>query len=243
MEIIKGIEIAGLAIYLEKRNSLIIGDVHIGYEEELNRRGVLIPRFHFRDVSAGVKDTIDRLQARLKNKKLREIIINGDLKHAFGSISTQEWREVLKFLDLLAERSERIILIKGNHDVVLGRIAEKRNIKLVDGFSAGGTFITHGHRIPDTKEFRSAKILIIGNEHPAISVKEGPRTETFKCFLKGKFRGKTMIVMPSFNPITTGTDVLKEKFISPFLNQDVKGFEVFIAADRTYYFGKIRDLG
>ena len=51
-----------------------------------------------------------------------------------------------------------------------------------------------------------------------------------------------MIVMPSSNPITIGTDVLKEKFISPFLNQDIKKFEVYIVADRVYYFGKVKDL-
>ena len=242
MEIINRIEMAGLALYLKKRNALVIGDVHIGYEEELNRRGVLIPRFHFGDVIAALNHTFSLLKPFLKKKKLTEVIINGDLKHAFGSISTQEWRETLKFLDLLAERSEKIVLIKGNHDVVLAPIARKRNISLVDDFSANGTFITHGHQIPEKAEFRSAKVLIIGNEHPAVSIKEGPRTETFKCFLKGRFRGKTMLVMPSFNPVTIGTDVLKEKFISPFLNRDVKNFEVFIAADRTYYFGKIKDL-
>ena len=134
------------------------------------------------------------------------------------------------------------MLIKGNHDIILDRIAEKRKIKLVDDFSADGIFITHGHQIPDKTEFKNAEVLIIGNEHPAISVKDGPRTETFKCFLKGRFRGKTMIVMPSFNPVTIGTDVLKGKFISPFLNRDVKNFEAFIAADKIYYFGKIRDL-
>ena len=40
MEIMEGVEIANLALYIKQLNSLVIGDVHIGYEEALNRRGV-----------------------------------------------------------------------------------------------------------------------------------------------------------------------------------------------------------
>jgi len=245
MEIMKDLEIVNLALYIKRLNSLVIGDVHIGYEEELNKRGVLIPRFHFRDVVAAAANIFKLLQPLLKQsnqKKLNQIIINGDLKHGFGSISDQEWREVLKFIDLLAANCEKIVLIKGNHDIILAPIAKKRNIELVEDYSSDGFFICHGHQIPEKAAFKKAKTVIIGNEHPAVSIKEGARTETFKCFLKGKFRGKRLVVMPSFNPITIGTDVLKEKFISPFLKTSINNFEVFVAADKTYYFGKIKDL-
>ncbi len=245
MQILPGVEIANLALYIEKLDSLIIGDVHIGYEEALNRRGVLIPRFHFGDVLASLNYTFHLLQPlleRSKKKKLAQIIVNGDLKHEFGTISGQEWREILKFLDILAQHCEKIVLIKGNHDVILTPIASKRNIEIVNDFSSSGFFICHGHNIPETPGFRKAKAVIIGNEHPAVSIRDGPRTELFKCFLRGKFRGKNLVVMPSFNPITTGTDVLKEKFISPFLKGGVSNFEVFVAADNSYYFGKVNDL-
>ena len=245
MEILQDMEIVNLALYIKKINSLVIGDVHIGYEEELNKRGVLIPRFHFKDVIASMTSTFNLLQPILKKSKknkLSQIIINGDLKHAFGTISNQEWRETLKFLDLLAAHCEKIVLIKGNHDIILGPIADKRKIHVVDDYTADGIFISHGHRIPDTDEFNKAKIIIIGNEHPAVSIREGPRSETFKCFLRGTFRRKKMIVMPSLNPITIGTDVLQGKFISPFLSKDIGNFEVFVAADNVYYFGKVQDL-
>ncbi|MBI2664103.1 metallophosphoesterase [Candidatus Woesearchaeota archaeon] len=244
MELLKGMEIVNLALYIKKINSLVIGDVHIGYEEALNRRGVLIPRFHFRDVAADLDKTFKLLQPLLKSHKgkLKNIIINGDLKHEFGSISGQEWREILKFLDILSKHCEKIILIKGNHDIFLGPVAKKRNIAVVEDYSAGGIFVCHGHQIPATKQFREAKILVIGNEHPAVSLKDNARTETFKCFLKGSFRGRQMIVMPSFNPITVGTDVLKEKFISPFLKGSIDDFEVFVAEGDNFYFGKVKGL-
>ncbi len=245
MQILPGVEMVNLALYVGKLNALVIGDVHIGYEEAMNRRGVLIPRFHFGDVIASLNYAFHLLQPLLKKskrQKLAQIIINGDLKHEFGSISEQEWREILKFLDILAQHCEKVVLIKGNHDVILAPIARKRNIELVEDYSSEGFFICHGHKVPETPEFKKAKTIIIGNEHPAVSIRDGPRTELFKCFLKGKFRRKNLVVMPSFNPITAGTDVLKETFISPFLKTGISNFEVFVAADDSYYFGRVKDL-
>ena len=236
MQIMKEISNIGLALYLEKQNSLVLGDVHIGYEEELNKHGFLIPRHHFKDVV----NSLDKIFRQLP--KLKNIIINGDLKHAFGSISDQEWREILKFLDLLAKHCEKIVVIKGNHDIILGPIAKKRSIEIVDDFNSDGIFICHGHQVPKKKSYKDAKLVIIGNEHPAVCVKDGARSETFKCFLKGIYRKKKMIVMPSFNPITIGTDILKGEFISPFMKTNIAGFEVFVVGDKTYYFGKVKGL-
>ncbi len=245
MQILPGVEIVNLGLYIGKLNSLVISDVHIGYEEALNRRGVMIPRFHFGDVVSSINYTFHLLKPILKKskkQKLSSIIVNGDLKHEFGSISEQEWREILKFLDILAQHCDKIILVKGNHDMTLDPIAKKRNIKVVEDYSSNGFFICHGHKIPEKDEYKNAKTVIIGDEHPAVSINDGPRSETFKCFLKGKFRSKNLVVLPSFNPVTVGTDILKETFMSPFLKGSINHFEVFVAADNAYYFGKVKDL-
>ena len=62
------------------------------------------------------------------------------------------------------------------------------------------------------------------------------RFEKFKCFLKGKYKNKLLIVQPSFNLLTIGTDILKQRLQSPFL-KDIKDFEVFIVEDKIYDFG------
>lgn len=245
MQILPGVEIVNLGLYIRKLNSLVISDIHIGYEEALNRRGVLIPRFHFEDVMSSLNYTFHLLQPLLKRhgkERLDSIIVNGDLKHEFGTISEQEWREILKFLDVLAQYCKKIILIKGNHDVILSPVARKRNLEVVEDYSSNGFFICHGHKVPEKAEYLKAKTVVIGNEHPAVSIRDGPRSELFKCFLKGKFQRKNLVVLPSFNPITVGTDVLKEKFISPFLKGSIGSFEVFVAADNSYYFGKVKGL-
>lgn len=234
MKILSNIEIIDLALYFN--STLVIADVHIGYEEALNKQGILVPRLQFEDMVKRMK----RIFNLLKNKKIERIIVNGDLKHEFGTISEQEWRNTLKFLDLLAKHCNEIILIRGNHDTILGPIARKRNVKVVDNIAVGKVLATHGNKVPDILKNYSA--MIIGHEHPAVSLREGPRIEQFKCFLKGKYKGKNLIVQPSFNAIIEGTDVLKDRILSPFLHQDLDNFEVYIVEDKVYNFGKLRNL-
>ena len=233
MQIAKNIEIIDLCLYLRKEKILVLADTHIGYEEALNKRGVLIPRFQFKEI-------IGRLEKILDKVKPDKIIINGDIKHEFGTISEQEWRHALRLLDFLSKHCKEIVLIKGNHDTILGPIAKKRNVKVVDSFKVKDVLILHGHKVP--KELKGVKTIIIGHEHPAVSLKEESRIEIYKCFLKGKFKRKVLIVQPSFNLVTEGTDVLKEKLLSPFLKQDLSNFECFIVGDKVYDFGKLKKL-
>lgn len=240
MDILKGIRIIGLSLYFNR--TLVIADIHIGYEEALNNAGILVPRLQFRDIV----EKIDDIFLSLKNKKIDRIIINGDLKHEFGTISGQEWRNVLKFIDLLKKHCNEVILIRGNHDKILGVIAGKRNIRLQDFFwdKTGNILICHGDNFPTDNVLNCASTIIIGHEHPAISLKEGARVEQVKCFLKGKFKGKDLIVQPSFNSIIEGTNVLKDEILSPFLRQkrNLGDFEVFVVEEEVFYFGKIRSL-
>ncbi|GAJ17959.1 unnamed protein product, partial [marine sediment metagenome] len=73
-------------------------------------------------------------------------------------------------------------------------------------------------------------------------LREKARVEVFKCFLKGKYNRKVLIVQPSFNLVTEGTDITKEKLISPFLQQELRNFECYIVADKVYRFGKLKNL-
>jgi uncharacterized protein len=237
MQIQKGIEITDLCLYIKKHKLLVIGDVHIGYEEELNKKGYLIPRIHY-------KETMQRLEKIVKEKDIETILFIGDLKHEFGTISETEWRNTLKLLDFCAKHCNKIILIKGNHDTILEPIAKKRKLEVVDEFIVDNILFLHGNIIPKhtLETIKDIKTIIIGHEHPAISIIDPPRVERYKCFLKGKYKNKQLIVLPSFNLITEGTDILKEQLLSPFLKQNLNNFEVFIVADKVYSFGKIKKI-
>ena len=238
MKILSNIEIIDLALYFN--STLVIADVHIGYEEALNKQGILVPRLQFGEM---VK-RMNNIFGILKNKRINTIIVNGDLKHEFGTISEQEWRNTLKFLDLLAKHCDEIVLIRGNHDTILGPIARKRNVQILDYYiiKPNKVIMAHGDKILPKDILKDASTIIIGHEHPAVSLKESHRVEQFKCFLKGKYKGKDLIVQPSFNGIVEGTDLLRDKILSPFLRQKLDDFDVYVIEDKVYKFGKLRNL-
>ena len=229
VEISKGLFAVGPSLFLKSHSALIFGDVHVGYEEMLNREGFLIPRFHIREVLKIINPIVESLSPEM-------IVINGDLKHEFGTIYDQEWRDTLKLIDFLSEKVSRkslsgktgLVLVRGNHDTILGPIAAKRNIRVVDSLVIGRNLILHGHKLPDelgedssefaSSEFRNCDRIIISHEHPSVTLSKGSRREKFKCFLKCSFRNKELIVLPSLNPLVEGSDVTLERPMSPFID-------------------------
>lgn len=235
MEISKNVEIVDTALYLKEEKAVIINDLHIGYEEALHRKGVFVPRFQLNEI-------LDKMKGIIQYTKPKKIIINGDLKHEFGKVLRSEWREVLQFLDFLLSIVEEVIIVKGNHDPIIKPIAEKRRIKVVNQIILGENIIIHGDEIVESLNKEKAKRIIIGHEHPAITIREGSKWEKYKCFIKGKWKKKELIAVPSFNPLLEGTDILKEQLLSPFL-EDIKNFQVFIVNKKEVFpFGKIKDI-
>lgn len=236
MKILKGIEIKNKALWLPKSKTLIIADLHLGYEEALAKQGILAPRMMFQEMRKEIQELL-RINPRT-------VIINGDLKHEFGQISRQEWHDTLELLDLLLRRS-KVILIKGNHDMILESIARRKNLEIKEFYITGNMCILHGHKILLDKEIYDKKIktVIIGHEHPAVSLREGAKAEKYKCFLLGKWHKKNLIVMPSFFTIFEGSDVKIEKLLSPYLDEKTIGnFEVFVLGDKVYRFGKLNNI-
>lgn len=229
----EGLEMIDLGIFCRKISTLIISDTQLGYEESLNKQGIMIPRKSFEELKARLAEMIGKV-------KPKKIIVNGDIKHEFGSISRSEWKQTLELVDFLKSKAE-LILIRGNHDTVLGPIAEQKDIKIAEHYFEDGYYIVHGHKIPRDLDFKRAKTVIIGHEHPAVILREGARSEKFKCFLHGRFEGKELFVLPSCNLLTHGTDVLRERLMSPFLT-DISDFEVYIVADEILKFGTVKEL-
>jgi len=222
-------EIEAVDLALKYKDYLIIADLHLGLEEALNKQGILIPKFQFQEI-------LEKLEKIIKEVKPKAIIINGDLKHEFGLISEQEWSQVFKLLEFLTKKS-KVILIKGNHDTILEPIAKKFNIKILEKLEIDNITVLHGNKILPIK----TKILIIAHEHPAISISNKIRSELYKCFLKGSYKNKTLIVQPSFNLVNIGSNILKEKILSPYIN-NIENFEAFVVSDKIYDFGKISTL-
>ncbi|MBS3146386.1 metallophosphoesterase [Candidatus Woesearchaeota archaeon] len=231
VEILKGIEILDLSLYLKKYKTLIISDLHLGIEDSLIDQGILIPKNQFKII----KNKIDSL---IQTRIVKTIVLNGDIKHELSRINKQEWEDI----DLLLNSFNKlkIVLIFGNHDIIMMNILKNKGYYAKKFIEFGDIVILHGDIIPI--EVYNKKVIIIGHEHPSIILTEGAKSEKFKCFIKGKWKEKTLIVMPSFNPLTEGTNVLNFKFLSPFIKSDIKNFNVYIVGDKIYNFGKIKNL-
>ena len=61
IQINENIELFDLFIYLKKQKTLILADVHLGYEEMLNKQGILIPRHQFSETIKHLEEVLIRL--------------------------------------------------------------------------------------------------------------------------------------------------------------------------------------
>jgi len=232
MKILPGIEAIGKALWIEKEKILIIADLHIGYEEALVKRGFLIPKTFLVELKNEIIELL-----KLKPKL---IIVNGDFQHEFSKISRIDWDDSMQILNLLLKQA-KVILIVGNHDTLIEQFTKKMDFEIRDFFILENIAVLHGNKIINECLDKKIKIFIIGHDHPAITISDNIKQEKYKCFLLGKYHDKTVLVMPSFLPLPEGSDVRKEKFLSPFL-KDISNFEVFVIGDKIYDLGKVKDL-
>ncbi|MCC7574912.1 metallophosphoesterase [Candidatus Woesearchaeota archaeon] len=237
MKLKKDLEIIGKSLFITNKKILILSDLHIGQDESMNANGFLVPRFQYDDL---FKET----QQIIRKTKPKIIILNGDIKHEFSGILREEWKRVKEYIDYLQRKSE-VILIKGNHDSILKPLAEKQGIQMVNHYLINNLFVCHGDKIIKNNDYKKSKTIIIGHEHPAVTLREGVRTEKYRCFLIGKYEDKELVVMPAMNPSSEGSDILNQKPLSPYLkgNKELKKFKVIIIEEnQTYDFGKLEDL-
>jgi putative SbcD/Mre11-related phosphoesterase len=238
MKLLKGVIAEDLFLYLPGYKAFILSDVHVGYEESLNRQGILIPRNNFNDLLLRLEKSLENIK---KSNLIEKIVINGDIIHEFGKISKKEKDITNKLIGFLSNYAE-VMLIEGNHDKVL-RYILKKNVDIVEKVVFGRVLIIHGDKLISKKSLKNFETIIIGHEHPAVSITSGSRVEKYKCFLKGKYERRNLIVMPSCNLFIEGTDVLREKLLSPFLkNVNISSFEVYIVEDKIYDFGGVKNL-
>jgi len=233
-----------LAAYLPGRGTLVIADLHLGYEEALHRAGILVPRRHLQLVEERLGAILEGLEPR---DRPRRLVINGDLKHRFAPLSQGEWRETLELLEFLNKKFEEVMLLRGNHDTNIEYLAEcDGNLKIEDSLREGGLLLIHGDRRPHRRELTGVELIMIGHEHPAVSLRSlTGRREVYKAFLLGEYRGKRLLVQPSFNLLIKGSDLTRERAISPLLSErQLREFAVYPVSDegKIYSFGPLAPL-
>ena len=225
----------GPTLYLEKENALITGDLHIGLDHSISELGTLNPVIGLTEIKEKFLKIINKI-----NKKLNYIILLGDIANFFKPPSHKEIELIKEFLNLFKDKTKELIIIKGNHDKFIQKNVQDINLNLIENFELEDYSFQHGDKIiPTTK-----KNIIIGHEHPAITLNNGIRTEKFKCIIISKYKQQKLIVLPSFNNLTLGTDISKEKLISPYLSTKIVNESEIKVVDelKIYDFGKLKNL-
>ena len=199
--------------------TLVIADLHIGFEMAMAREGNYVPRM--------LNRIIRDLTGLLKREKPKRLVIGGDLKHSFVP-SRRERVELETFLTGVEGYVDEVILVRGNHDVGVLWLKEL-GVEIVDSLNLAGWTVVHGHRLEDGEKF------IIGHEHPAIRLRdEVGASVKVPVFLSGE----RLIVLPAFSPWAYGNDVTRE-IVSPFLRRfEMGSMRVIVPVE-----GELLDFG
>jgi putative SbcD/Mre11-related phosphoesterase len=154
----------GLILCFDRFTSLVIADLHLGIESELlQHKGVAFP-LQYPIILKRIKTLIDKYDIDV-------LYIVGDVKHTLGADCQYNWEAVPEFLTTL-QNSVEVFVIPGNHDGNLEslmprsmKLEDVRGMMIENTTTSVGLF--HGHAWP-SPELLSAKIFIIGHNHPAI---------------------------------------------------------------------------
>ena len=176
--------------------TLLIADLHIGYETVLEGEGFAMPRIQNEQMLQRICMAIDRFDPD-------SLIIVGDFKHNFDRNLNAEWDGVERMIDAVSKRS-RLAVVRGNHDNYLASILSRRNIKIKDEIIMGDLKVVHGHR--STEPWEGG--MVFGHEHPAITLRESTGASVkIPCFLFSP--GNDRLILPAFSSLALGSDIIR----------------------------------
>jgi putative SbcD/Mre11-related phosphoesterase len=207
----------------ERKKILVIGDLHLGYEQALNEGGVFVSRKMYDEMILEL-DKVFKIAEM--GGKVDEVVLVGDVKQEFRGILRQERGDIIGLVNWLLEKTEKLVITRGNHDSILEPILRgKERIELREVYCADGVVFAHGDK--NLKDFwnKETELIVMGHWHPAVEFIDGVKKERYKCFLEGKTKGKTIVILPSFIDNREGIDIRHTDFEEKF-NASVEKFKV-----------------
>ena len=196
-EILPGVTITSdRCLVLDEGPTVVLGDLHLGYERALEQEGMYIPR-------TNTDSIVDSLNEILFRYEPERVVLLGDVKHDFKRSGFEEKKEVRRVLNLISEAAEAVV-IRGNHDNYIQNIISDLGLLAVDYIDIMGYRLEHGH------EDSHVRPVIIGHEHPSVRI-PGSMGGGLKiqCFVHARKDG--VIVLPPFSPFSSGNDLVLDK--------------------------------
>ena len=211
------------ALILEgEKKSLIVTDIHIGFENSMASNEIFIGK------NSTINESINELSEIIDSEKPDSVILLGDIKSSIKNISRNEWDEVPLFFKKIREKCD-VTLIPGNHDTNIQRLVPD-NISMISstGMVEENILLTHGHTMP-SENFSHVDKIIMGHIHPVFfqedSIMNGQRVwVSIKTAKENIFPNKTgeieITIIPSFNKYFYATHRKQyKKSISPIINK------------------------
>jgi len=203
-------------LLLKSRGSgvLVVGDLHIGFERELAMQGIH-PTSQWRRLFRKIVKASIRLKADT-------LVILGDLKHDVLGGGRRELAEAGRLLRELGEAFKEVVVVRGNHDGLIGETIKSlgmSNIRLEEakGFLMDRVYLMHGHAAPDDKLMES-KLVILAHAHPVSPGKRG------KVLVKGRIqlmdeKSLPFLIIPAMSYLVPGLDYSKAIEFLPLLRR------------------------
>jgi hypothetical protein len=186
------------AVYLPAEDALVVADLHVGRDAE---SAVELPLGERADLT-------ERFAALLAAFSPAEVVVAGDLLHAFDGVPEGVRETVGALVETVEESGADFVIVRGNHDSMLDTVlgglrinSRSVGVTAVEEYRLGDTLVHHGHADPEADADR----YVAGHDHPAIEI-EGKR---HPCLLygPGAFRGGDVVMLPAFNRLAPGTTV------------------------------------
>jgi hypothetical protein len=194
------------AVFIE--DYAVVGDVHLGFEEEINNNGY--------NIWEKTDEITDKLTA-LNSKKL---ILLGDIRKDYTQIKPKEGGALIKFFSKLSDNFDEVVLTKGNHDGGIEKITGRfKNILVKTEFIYNKIGFMHGHTIPSKELINNVNTICMSHIHPSFTFMDSNGVKYKEdCFLMLKIKLpkkdyplsqlKNALVLPKFNPyIGSSTEI------------------------------------
>jgi putative SbcD/Mre11-related phosphoesterase len=152
-------------LHTEKQHkTLIIADLHLGWEINLAQKGIHIP--------SQTTKILQKLLRIISITNPHTLIILGDVKHTIAKAEPGEWKDIPEFFEAISAEIDDVRVIRGNHDGTLEPLLPK-SVALYPstGIALDSVGLFHGHTWP-AKKLLNSKILIMGHVHPTLSFRD-----------------------------------------------------------------------
>lgn len=153
-----------LLIQKQKERTLVIADLHMGWEVKLTEKGIHVP--------SQTPKILEKTIQLIENCKPTGIIFLGDVKHAIAKVEMEEWRDIPDFFEAVAKEVSEIQVIPGNHDGNLEPLLpEIVKVLPSTGIALSDVGLFHGHTWP-APELLKCRNLVTGHVHPTVAFRD-----------------------------------------------------------------------